>query len=126
MNKPLVFDVPVSDTVNKYNIFITVRNTSNYSFNNLYLFIDINSPMKITERDTMECILADADGKWLGNGLGDLWDNKILFKRNVKFQKTGIYEFILNQAMRVDSLPMITDAGLSIEKSSVKAGSKKN
>ena len=126
MNKPLVFDVPVSDTVNKYNIFITVRNTSNYSFNNLYLFIDINSPMKITERDTMECILADADGKWLGNGLGDLWDNKILFKRNVKFQKTGIYEFILNQAMRVDSLPMITDAGLSIEKSSVNAGSKKN
>ena len=126
MNKPLVFDVPVRDTVNKYNIFITVRNTSNYSFNNLYLFIDINSPMKITERDTMECILADADGKWLGNGLGDLWDNKILFKRNVKFQKTGIYEFILNQAMRVDSLPMITDAGLSIEKSSVNAGSKKN
>ena len=126
MNKPLVFNVPVSDTVNKYNIYITIRNTSSYNFNNLYLFIDINSPMKIVERDTMECILADADGKWLGKGLGDIWDNKILFKRNVKFQKPGVYEFTLNQAMRVDSLLMITDAGLSIEKSGANAGGKKN
>jgi len=119
VNSPLVFDVPVNDTVNNYDIFITLRNSSSYDFNNLYLFIDIRSPMKITERDTMECILANADGKWLGNGLGDIWDNKFLFKRNVKFQKPGTYEFVFNQAMRVDSLPMIMDAGLSVEKSAV-------
>ena len=124
MKKPLVFDVPVSDTVNKYNIFLTVRNAGNYDFNNLYLFIDIHSPMKITERDTMECILADVNGKWLGDGLGDIWDNKILFKNNIRFQKPGTYEFTINQAMRVDSLPMIMDAGLSIEKSIANAGSK--
>jgi gliding motility-associated lipoprotein GldH len=119
MNKPLVFDVPVNDidTINKYNIFLTVRNANSYDFNNLYLFIDIKTPMKFTERDTMECILADADGKWLGDGLGDIWDNKILFKKNIKFQKPGNYEFVINQAMRVDSLPMIMDAGISIEKS---------
>jgi len=126
MNKPLVFDVPVSDTLNKYNIYVTVRNADSYDFNNLYLFIDIKSPMKITERDTMECILADASGKWLGDGLGDIWDNKILFKRNVKFQKPGIYEFMLTQAMRVDSLPMIMDAGISIEKSIVNSPPKAN
>lgn len=73
--------------------------------------------MRIRERDTLECILADADGRPLGNGLGDIWDNKILFKHNVRFQKPGVYEFILNQAMRMDSLPMIIDAGISIEKS---------
>jgi len=119
MNKPLVFDVPVNDidTINKYNIFLTVRNANSYDFSNLYLFIDIKTPMKFTERDTMECILADADGKWLGDGLGDIWDNKILFKKNIKFQKPGNYEFVINQAMRVDSLPMIMDAGISIEKS---------
>ena len=85
MDKPLIFDIPVSDTNSKYNIYITVRNNSNYDFNNLYLFIDIRSPMKITERDTMDCILANAEGKWLGNGLGDIWDNKFLFKSNVTF-----------------------------------------
>lgn len=126
MNKPLVFDVQVSneDTLNKYNIFLTVRNASSYDFNNLYLFIDIKTPMKFTERDTMECVLADAEGKWLGDGLGDIWDNKILFKKNIKFQKPGTYEFVISQAMRVDSLPMIMDAGLSIEKSMVTTASK--
>lgn len=82
--------------------------------------------MKITERDTMECILADADGRWLGNGLGDIWDNKFLFKKNVKFQKPGTYEFVFNQAMRLDSLPMIMDAGISIEKSVVPPSPKQN
>ncbi len=124
MNKPLVFDVPVSDTLNKYNIFVTVRNADSYDFNNLYLFIDINSPMKVTERDTIECILADASGRWLGEGLGDIWDNKILFKRNVRFRKPGTYQFTLTQAMRIDSLTMIMDAGLSIEKSPVNIASK--
>ncbi len=124
MNKPLLFDVPVSDTINKYNIFVTVRNAGSYDFNNLYLFIDIASPMKIAERDTMECILADANGRWLGKGLGDIWDNKILFKQNVKFPKPGVYEFTYNQAMRADSLPMIMDAGISIEKSTVNSGPK--
>jgi gliding motility-associated lipoprotein GldH len=123
---PLVFDVPVNDTLSNYDIFITLRNSSSYDFNNLYLFIDINSPMKITERDTMECVLANADGKWLGNGLGDIWDNKFLFKKNVKFQKPGTYEFVFNQAMRVDSLPMIMDAGLSIEKSVTSSSPKQN
>ncbi|HTB30798.1 MAG TPA: gliding motility lipoprotein GldH [Bacteroidia bacterium] len=126
MNKPLVFDVPVTDTVNKYNIFVTMRNADSYDFSNLYLFIDIKSPMRIDERDTMECILADANGKWLGDGLGDIWDNKILFKRNVKFRKPGMYEFMLTQAMRVDSLPMIMDAGISIERSTVNPTPKQN
>lgn len=82
--------------------------------------------MQIMERDTMECILANADGKWLGNGLGDIWDNKFLFKKNIKFQKPGTYEFVFNQAMRVDSLPMIIDAGLSIEKSAIPSSPKQN
>jgi gliding motility-associated lipoprotein GldH len=126
MNKPLVFDVPFNDTLGKYNIFVTIRNADSYEFNNIYLFIDIKSPVKIVERDTLECTLADPSGKWLGDGLGDIWDNKFLFKHNVRFRKQGTYEFTLTQAMRVDSLPMIMDAGISIEKSPVINSPQKN
>jgi gliding motility-associated lipoprotein GldH len=126
MNRPLKFDAAMNDTVGKYNIFINVRNSDNYEFNNLYLFIDITNPAKVVERDTMECILADPNGKWLGKGLGDIWDNKILFKHNVRFRKQGNYEFTITQAMRVDSLPMIMDAGVSIEKSVISQAPNKN
>ncbi|MBK8414603.1 MAG: gliding motility lipoprotein GldH [Bacteroidetes bacterium] len=64
----------------------------------------------------MECILASPEGRWLGEGLGDIWDNRILFKENVQFTQPGEYRFELNQAMRINPLPGIMDAGIRIEK----------
>lgn len=116
-HKPVNFVVPVNDTINHYDVYVNIRNADSYDFSNLYLFIDVTSPAHITERDTMECILADNSGKWLGRGLGDIWDNKILFKRNVRFPRSGEYIFSYTQAMRIDSLPLIMDVGLRIEKS---------
>ena len=56
------------------------------------------------------------DGRWLGDGLGDIFDNRILFKEGVKFPQAGEYRFELFQAMRINPLPGIMDAGIRIEK----------
>ena len=112
---PVTFKVDVKDTQNYYNVFVNIRNADNYTYSNLYLFIDITSPMHTKERDTLECPLADASGRWLGDGLGDIWDNKILFKRNVRFPKPGEYDITYTQAMREDKLQMIMDVGLTVE-----------
>lgn len=114
-SKPVTFTVPIEDTVTPYNIFVNIRQANDYDFSNIYLFIDITSPNNQTERDTMNCILADERGRWLGEGLGDIWDNKIWFKKNARFHK-GEYKFSFTQAMRVDTLPQIMDVGLRIEK----------
>jgi gliding motility-associated lipoprotein GldH len=66
--------------------------------------------------DTLECILADEKGKWLGKGLGDIYDNQIPFKRNVRFPQAGTYVFEIQQGMRSDNIPLIMDVGLRIEK----------
>ena len=116
VKNPITFTVPIKDTTNYFDIFVNVRNADGYDFSNLYLFIDVASPMHTSERDTLECQLADPNtGKWMGDGLGDIWDNKILFKRNVRFPHSGNYIFTYTQAMRVDRLPLIMDIGLSIE-----------
>ncbi len=116
MKNPAIFNVNINDTTDYYNVYVNVRNADNYVYSNLYLFIDITSPMHTLERDTMECILADPNtGRWLGHGLGDIWDNRILFKRNVKFPCKGEYIFSYTQAMREDKLPMIMDVGLTIQ-----------
>lgn len=114
INNPVIFDVPVDDTINHYNIYINVRNANDYDFANLYLFIDITAPNNAVERDTLNCVLADKSGQWLGEGMGDIYDNKILFKYNTRFRK-GNYKFKLTQAMRIDELPEIMDMGLRIE-----------
>lgn len=116
VKNPIVFNVDINDTVNYYNVFVNIRNADNYGYSNLYIFIDVLSPTHIQERDTMQCILADPNtGKWLGQGLGDIWDNKILFKRNVRFRQRGEYAIRYTQAMREDKLPMIMDVGLTVE-----------
>ena len=110
------FDVPIIDTVSLHNVYINIRNASGYGYSNIYLFLDTKYPNNTISRDTIECILADPSGKWLGDGSGDIWDNQILFKKNVRFRQIGTYKFRYEQAMRMPKLPMIMDVGLRIEK----------
>jgi gliding motility-associated lipoprotein GldH len=110
------FEINIKDTVSFNNVYINIRNAGAYSFSNLFLFVNTIFPDKKFARDTVECILADANGKWLGNGLGDIWDNQILFKKGVRFPMSGTYIIELEQAMRVENLPFIMDVGIKIEK----------
>ncbi len=112
----LNFDVNIQDTLSPHNIYINVRNSSKYNMSNLYIFITTTSPENYTLRDTFECFLADEKGKWLGNGWGDLYENKILYKKNVRFPVQGKYNFKFVQGMRTEKLKHISDIGLSIEK----------
>ncbi|MFN4854011.1 MAG: gliding motility lipoprotein GldH [Bacteroidota bacterium] len=114
------FMVEITDTNIRYNMYINVRNASDYPFSNLYLFMETRYPGGTYSKDTLECILADDKGQWLGNGSGDIWDNQIIFKRNIRFHKQGVYTFTLEQAMRLQKLPQILDVGIRIEKATGK------
>lgn len=114
-NNKVSFQVNIIDSITPHNIFVNIRNSGSYPYRNIYLFITTTSK-GITVKDTFECILADEKGKWYGNGLGDIWDNQLLFKKNIRFPHTGLYTFEYEQAMRNDDLPMIMDVGLRIEK----------
>lgn len=115
-NNKVVFNVEIKDTIAWHNVYINVRNAGVYPFSNLFLFITTQSPTGITERDTVEITLADQSGKWLGDGIGDLWDNRKLFKRQVRFPMSGVYKIQMEQAMRISPLPYIMDIGLRVEK----------
>lgn len=115
-NYPLTFIVNITDTVSYHNIYLNVRNAGYYRFSNLFVFINTRLPQGNIQRDTAECNLASPDGKWLGDGLGDIWDNRILFKEHMRFPKIGEYRFDLVQAMRVNPLQGIMDIGIRIEK----------
>lgn len=116
MNNVLQFEVPITDTATAYNMYFNIRNASGYAYSNLFLFFTVRSPDGRRERDTVEIKLADETGKWLGDGLGDIWDNQVLFKRDFRFPASGTYFFEMEQAMRVNPLPYIMDAGIRIER----------
>jgi gliding motility-associated lipoprotein GldH len=110
------FDVDIKDPLTTANFYINVRNADGYPYSNLFLFIRTTFPNGKMSNDTLECVLANEKGKWLGSGIGDIYDNQIPFKRNVRFPLAGKYSFEIQQGMRTDNVPLIMDVGLRIEK----------
>jgi gliding motility-associated lipoprotein GldH len=114
------FGVSISDTINSHNILVNIRNTTDYPNSNLYLFITTYAPTGGSQRDTLECLIADDYGKWLGKGFGFIRDNRFPYKINVRFPIKGTYRFEIQQAMRTDQLEGIASVGLRVERNIIK------
>lgn len=112
----LVFNVNIIDTLAIYNIYMNNRITRKYEYSNLYLFINTELPNNQIIRDTLECILLDPSGKFLGKGFGSVWSNKIKYRSYIRFPFSGVYKFTIEQAMRDEQLEHILSAGIRIEK----------
>ncbi|RYU95821.1 gliding motility lipoprotein GldH [Emticicia agri] len=112
------FTFEVKDETIPYDIYLLVRNASQYPYNNLYVTRYIYGPdNKLINKELKQIILFEPKtGKPLGKGLGDIWDSKVLSSRGYKFPKKGKYTIKLQQYMRQDPLPFIMSIGLSVEK----------
>jgi len=115
LDNPVNFEFEVEDTVGLHNVYINVRHANLYQFNNLWMFVTSSAPNGTINVDTVECVLADIEGKWLGEGLGDIWDIQIPWKQNVRFPYKGKYRVECVQGMRIDKLPGIMGIGLRVE-----------
>jgi gliding motility-associated lipoprotein GldH len=111
--------VNINDTVSAYNLYVITRNTGQYEYSNLYLFITAHSPDGNQVRDTAEILLANENGKWLGKG-SSAFTLKYPYRKNIKFPLRGIYRFDIEQAMWVEDLKHISHVGLRIEKIDIK------
>jgi len=110
------FTVPIADTTQRYNFYINIRNSSDYQYSNIFLFLKTFYPNGMLSVDTIECILADDKGKWMGKERGKLIDNRILFRKGIRFRLAGNYSFEFEQAMREKELKGIEDFGIRIDK----------
>jgi gliding motility-associated lipoprotein GldH len=110
------FNVNISDTSSSHNVYINLRNRSQYAYSNIFMFITMHAPNGESVRDTFEITLADARGRWLGRGIGNALSNQVLYLQNVKFPYRGVYVFDIEQAMWDEKLENIIDVGLRIEK----------
>lgn len=116
------FNVTPPDSINPYNLFVNIRNTNQYKYNNLFLIVAMEFPHGKTVKDTLEYRMADPTGKLLGVGLTDIKENKLWYKEQVVFKETGNYKVSIQHAMRengkvngVNALEGITDIGFRIE-----------
>ncbi|RUA08277.1 MAG: gliding motility lipoprotein GldH [Flavobacteriia bacterium] len=117
------FSFDSTDTISKNNIYINIRNNMDYEFSNLFLIVGIQFPDNYHIVDTLEYEMTDKNGRFLGTGISDIKENKLEYKTNVTFPKSGKYTIDIQQAMRknqnvegIINLNGITDVGVEIEK----------
>jgi gliding motility-associated lipoprotein GldH len=109
------FDIPVNDITKAYDIILHFRNSGSFEYSNVWLFIETKSPKGNSLRDTFEIKLADNTGKWLGEGIGDVNNMFVPYKKNILFPVRGIYQLTVNQAMRDTTLEHVLDFGLRLQ-----------
>jgi gliding motility-associated lipoprotein GldH len=121
-NDTITFNLKVSDTISPQNMFINIRNNNDYKYSNIFIITEILAPNQYATIDTLEYEMTDEKGRWLGSGFSDLKENKLFFKENYIFKKSGKYDIKIIHAMRknnetdgIESLEGITSIGFRIE-----------
>lgn len=121
-NEKKVFKFEITDTISPKNVFINIRNNSQYEYSNLFVITSLQFPDETKIIDTLQYEMADASGKFLGKGFTEIKDNKLFYKEQKVFPQSGTYTFSIYQAMRkngethpIEVLKGIQDIGLSIE-----------
>ena len=102
-----------------------MRTTSDYSFSNLFLVVELNYPYGKVTKDTLEYTMAKPSGELLGSGFSSVKEHKLWFKgfdKSFVFSENGPYKVHIQQAMRlrgeakgITLLEGIIDVGFCIE-----------
>ena len=113
------FSIDIKDTVANYKAFFLIQHTQSYPYNNLWVWVYIKAPGDSTvTKERINVPLAEATGKWLGRGMGEIWEQRmpIDLGDSIKFNKQGTYQVTLEQNMRINPLPEVLHVGFRLEK----------
>ena len=106
----------IEDTVATYNLYIVLRHSDAYGFNNIWLKCTVIFPDSSKKSQQYNLPLATNSNGWMGTGMDDIYETRILIQPRTKFNKPGRYQFILQQVMREDPLEHVLNAGVRVEK----------
>ena len=107
----------IRDTVSSYNIYLVLRHTDAYQYNNIWLNIGLQPPGDSLYMQKVDLKLGDDATGWEGTGMNDIWEvRKLLNGEPKRFKKAGYYNYQITQIMRDNPLKNMMSAGLRIEK----------
>lgn len=109
----LTFTVPVTDSAATYDVLLQLRTDNRYPYQNLWLFVSEQRDSTLLVCDTIECMLADDRGRWLGKG-NIHHDILLLYAAHHRFPRTGNYIYTIRQGMREELLPGVESIAVEL------------
>lgn len=109
------FNVEIDDTNALYGFVLTLRTTTEYKFNNLWIFWNTKTPDGQNVREPFEIKMVRPDGTWIGKNSGTIIENQITFRPR-KISSKGKYVFTLEQGITQDKIGELLDVDLTVTK----------
>lgn len=107
----------IQDTVSLYNIYLVMRHSDAYHFNNLWIQATVEQPGQTgIKSQRYDLALATNEKGWMGTALDDIYEHRILIQSQTRFKRAGEYHFTIEQAMREDPLQHVLNVGIRVEK----------
>ena len=116
--RPVIdFTIQPEDTSSRYNVYLVLRHTDAYNFNNIWIKATVLQPGDTTvHSERYDLLLATNDKGWLGSGMDDIYEHRVQIQQQTRFARPGKYSITLEQIMREDPLKHILNVGVRIEK----------
>jgi gliding motility-associated lipoprotein GldH len=110
------FDFTIKDTSAPYRLFLVLRHTEKYNFNNIFVNVYVKGPGQDTvQKIQRDLVLATNDKGWLASGMDDIYEHRIELGSDQSL-RAGNYTFAIEQIMREDPLENVLNVGWRIEK----------
>lgn len=114
--EPLLFEVYINDTAYSYNMYVNIRHTDEFPYNNMWLNLQTTLPDNTITTSKIDVPLSEPEGAWTGNCIDGICYNTVLIQKNFRFPAEGKYIFTLEQDMRMNPIPALLDVGIRVEK----------
>lgn len=116
-NNVPTFTFQITDTSSLYNLYIVLRHTDAYNYNNIWVRLGSKAPGDTIHFQDINLSLANDANGWEGSGTDDIFEvRKNITPGPVPFIKPGVYTFSIAQIMRENPLKHILNVGFRLEK----------
>ena len=100
--KIVKFDITTEDSTQVRISNISIRHNTSYKYQNIIFFLHHSYKENIISTDTIELLLAEDNGKWIGKGKSNIKEFSTT-TLSPKTYQNGIHSFFLELSMRDDS-----------------------
>lgn len=112
----IVFDLKTTVVTNPHNLNLFGKINYDFSYSNLFVFINHYFEKEIIKKDTVLVPLFDSFGKPIQNNIGNTQFFNVDYLNNVNFTEEGVYKIELIHGMRENKLDGVEKIGIKLKK----------
>ena len=114
--KPEKYLFNITDTNQLYKIIFVIRHHNAYHYKNIWIELSHSSASESAKTETFNLNLANDQKGWLGTGMDDIYDHRVLMNTQPLKLPKGSFKVSIQQIMREDPLQNILTTGVRVEK----------